>query len=160
MRVFTLEILQVHRAKHEEEGSVNNGKSFKYYCKHAKICASEFMISALISSTMGKISSIIPNPDLFKFQTQELVSDAIDGFSLFYRPDVFRIRSWISAASSHWNLFKLNFIIFTNGFPTEFPVITITIIRARERESEEISRNSMEKKYYYILKRNEKNSVQ
>jgi hypothetical protein len=54
--------------------------------------------------------------------------------------------SWISAATARNGtlLFKLNFIIFTNGFPMEFSVIIITIIClcSRASESGKISRNS------------------
>lgn len=87
---------------------MNNGNHFKYWCKQAKICVSKFMINALISSTMMKLCKW--RRDFA--QQNKMFSFRYTTFKLFPFIGQMFSHSWISAASSRCNLFKLNFYYF------------------------------------------------
>lgn len=145
---FILRNLQVYaQVETEEKGSLNNGISLKYNCKHAKICASKFMISALNPSTnvelfesddsMVQVALQQPTAMLHNFQSHPLIGQMFS-------------HSWISAALSYWNLFKLNFIISRMGFLQSFQLSPSPSFARAQVRARRISRNFTAKNIYYL----------
>lgn len=145
---LVLRNLQVYaQVETEEKGSLNNKISLKYNCKHAKICASKFMITALKPSTswsclkmtiqMVQVAHKQPAAMLHNFQSHPSIGQMFS-------------HSWISAALSYWNLFKLNFIISRMGFLQSFQLSPSPSFARAQVRARRISRNFTAKNIYYL----------
>lgn len=135
------------KKEERRKGSPNNGISLKYNCKHAKICATKFMISTLISSTM-KTSSL---SDALLATSHPCDarrrSDGTSKRSHFI--DQMFAHSWISAASLHWNLSEASFIFFSRmGFLRSFQ-LSPAPSSVRTRECENFAEFHRSKNYLY-----------
>lgn len=133
----------------EEEGWMNNGNHFKYWCKQAKICVWKFTINALIS-----LAKRLHWKWRFDFkQITEKNSFSYTKSKQFPFIGQMFLHSWISAASSRWNLFKLNNFFYYFHEWVSYRVFTYHHHhRFCAREWTKISRNFMRKKNKNIIK--------